>query len=97
MTDQSLRVLEHARDRLRRDGVAASQFLVVGLGTRMLAAATAIDEVLERWRGVASGGERDGLRLAAHRALGALEVVSTRMQVMREGEAYSVLVGVAYS
>ncbi len=95
MTERIKRTLAVCRDRLLRDGSCATSFGVVSAGHPLLAAGQALDAVLQQaeredWNAEAS-------RLAAHRAMGALEVVATRFEQFREHEAYQALLEIAYS
>jgi hypothetical protein len=92
MTERSVLVLERTRDALLSAGADAIRF--VSLGVQLLAAGHALDAVIVECRAQPFG--TPSLRLAAHRAMGALEVLFTRMDEFRNPEAYQVLLDIAY-
>ena len=92
MTERSILVLERTRDELQRHGASAVRF--IPFGHQLLAAAGAVDAVIAECR--AQPFATPNLRLAAHRAMGALEVLFTRGEELRHPEAYQVLLDIAY-
>lgn len=92
MTEHSVAVLERTRDELRMHGESAIRF--IPFGHQLLAAAAALDEVLAECATMPFS--TPSLRLAAHRAMGALEGVFMRRSELRHPEAYQVLLDLAY-
>ena len=94
MTERSAVVLEIARNELLRSGEEAAGFAVMSAGFPLLRAGRALDAVLDLHR--QRPEDRSALRVAAHRAIGALETAFTRLQQVRHPEAYQVLLDIAY-
>lgn len=92
MTERTVLVLERTRDELRSAGESAVRF--IPFGNQLLAAAVAVDAVIAECR--AQPFATNELRLAAHHAMGALEVLFTRGTELRHPEAYQVLLDIAY-
>lgn len=95
MTERAMVILELARNELLRSGEDAANFAVLSVGFPLLRAGQALDAVLTAHRTCPQ--DRDALRRSAHTALGALEVAFTYTKRLRHGEAYQVLLDIAYS
>ena len=96
MTAEIMSSLVQARDQLLRDGKDAESQGFEKVATLVSNAGLALDDVVL----LIGGGTKDfefGLRRAAHRAMGQLEMLSTSSESFHFPRAYQVLLDIAYA